>query len=152
MFLFYFINYQLARTLWNRDNFFAIPLQFCDRGLSFISNYTCLDEENYGRRNGCFFFPISAKGWKEKRKERERRKKRAVEHQLTTSRSSSRGSFLLGYRRKTCAHFNLSREYQTLTYSLDFFIIKIGSKRLVVIYPLWGEGEEVGWYRWLQWS
>ena len=54
----------------------------------------------------------------------ERRKKRAVEHQLTTSRSSSRGSFLLGYQRKTCAHFNLSREYQTLTYSLDFFIIK----------------------------
>ena len=74
MFLFYFINYQLARTLWNRDNFFAIPLQFCDRDLSFISNYTCLDEENYGRRNGCFFFqfPLKGKRIREKKGKAER--------------------------------------------------------------------------------
>ena len=99
------------------------------------------------------FFPISDKRWKEKRKERERRKKRAVEHQLTTSCSSSRGSFLFGYQqRTTITYFNLSREYQLLTYSLDFSITKLGSKRLVVIYLLWGEEEEVGRYRWLQWS
>ena len=94
------------------------------------------------------FFPISDKGWKEKRKERERRKKRAVEHQLTTSRSSSRGSFLFGYQqRTTLTYFNLSREYQLLTYSLDFSITKPGSKRPVVIYLLWGEEEEEkgGW-------
>ena len=35
----------------------------------------------------------------------------------------------------TRTHFHLSREYQLLTYSLDFFKTKIGSKRLVVLYP-----------------
>ena len=84
------------------------------------------------------FFPISDKGWKEKRKEKERRKKRAVEHQLTTSRSSSGESFLLGYQRTTCTHFDLSREYQLLTCSLDVSRTKIGSKRPVVSYILWG--------------
>ena len=87
MFLFYFINYQLARTLWNRDNFFAIPLQFCDRGLSFISNYTCLDEENYGRRNECFFFQFSIKG------ERKREKKRKEKE--TCSRASTNNLALI---------------------------------------------------------
>ena len=89
----------------------------------------------------------------------ERKKKRAVEHQLTTSGSSSQGPFLSGYqRRTTLTYFNLSREYQLLTYSLDFSITKLGSKRPVVIYLLWGEEEEeeeeaeVGRYRWLQWS
>ena len=90
------------------------------------------------------FFQISDKGWKEKRKERERRKKRAVEHQLTTSRSSSQGSFLLGYQRTTCTHFNFSREYPLLTYSLDLSRTKIGSKRLIAIYLLWGEGISCG--------
>ena len=65
------MNYKLAQTPWNHDNIFSIPLQFRDRGLSFNSNYTCLDEENYGRRNG-FFFSISDKGWKRRKgKEKE---------------------------------------------------------------------------------
>ena len=39
------------------------------------------------------------------------------------------------------------------TYSLDFSKTKLGSKGPVVIYLLWGEEEEeVGRYRWLQWS
>ena len=83
-------------------------------------------------------------------KRKGRRKERAVEHQLITSRSSSRGTFLLGYQqRTTLTHFNLSREYQLLPYSLHFSRTKIDSKRPVVIYPLWGEGEKVGQYRWL---
>ena len=49
--------------------FFSIPLQFRDSGFSFISNYTCLDEENYGRRNGCIFFQFSIKNEREKEKE-----------------------------------------------------------------------------------
>ena len=52
--------------------------------------------------------------------------------------------FIAGYQRTTCTLFNLLREYQLLTYSLDFSVTKLGSMRLVVIYPLWGEGEEVG--------
>ena len=97
------INYKLARTPWNHDNIFSIPLQFRDRGLSFNSNYTCLDEENYGRRNGFFFqFPI-----KGEREGRERSKKRAIEQQLATSRSSSRGSFFSGYQRTPRTYFNL---------------------------------------------
>ena len=44
----------------------------------------------------------------------------------------------------TRTHFNLSREYQLLTYSLDFSITKTGSKRLVVIYPPVGGGRG-GW-------
>ena len=82
-----------------------------------------------------FFFQFPIKG---EREGRERRKERAIEQQLTTSRSSSRGSFFLGYQRTPRTYFNPSREYQLLTYSLDFSITKIGSKRLVVIYPLWG--------------
>ena len=84
---------------------------------------------------GFFFFQFPIKG---EREGRERRKGRAIEQQLTTSRSSSRGSFFPGYQRTPRTYFNLSREYQLLTYSLDFSITKIGSKRLVVIYPLWG--------------
>ena len=100
---FYVINYKLARTPWNHDTIFSIPLQFRDRGLSFNSNYTCLDEENYGRRNGFFFqFPI-----KGEREGRERSKKRAIEQQLATSCSSSRGSFFSGYQRTTRTYFNL---------------------------------------------
>ena len=44
----------------------------------------------------------------------------------------------------TRTHFNLSREYQLLTYSLDFSITKTGSKRLVVICPPVGGGRG-GW-------
>ena len=44
------------------------------------------------------FFPIFDKGGKGKKKGRERRRRRGVEHQLTTSRSSSRGSLLSGYQ------------------------------------------------------
>ena len=68
------------------------------------------------------------------------RKKHVVEHQLTTSHSSSRGSFFLWNQPTTRTHFHLSREYQLLTYSLDFFKTKIGSKRLVVLYPPVGGG------------
>ena len=73
------------------------------------------------------------------------RKKHAVGHQLTTSHSSSRGSFFFvepnePTTRTTRTHFHLSREYQLLTYSLDFFKTKNGSKRLVVLYPPVGGG------------
>ena len=80
---------------------------------------------------GVFFLPIFDKEWKGKREGREKRKERAVEHQLTTSRSSSWGSFLSGYQRTTCTYLNFLREYQLLTYSLDFTITKLGSMRLV---------------------
>ena len=43
-----------------------------------------------------FFFQFPIKG---EREGRERRKERAIEQQLTTSRSSSRGSFFSGYQR-----------------------------------------------------
>ena len=108
--------------------FFSIPLQFRDRGLSFISNRTCLDEENYGWRNGCIFFQFPKGKQKRKGKEKE-----------TCSRTSTNNLALI-----TRTHFHLSREYQLLTYSLDFFQTKIGSKRLVVLYPPVGGGRG-GW-------
>ena len=82
-----------------------------------------------------------------------RKEKRKGKEKETCSRASTEQSrahpqednlFIAGYQRTTCTLFNLLREYQLLTYSLDFSVTKLGSMRLVVIYPLWGEGEEVG--------
>ena len=146
------INCQLARTSWNRDNFFRFSRNFVIEVSPLFQTSPVSTKKNITVKGIDVFFLISDKGWKGKRKESERRKERAVEHQLRISRSSSRGSFLSGYQRTTRMYFNLSREYQLLTYSLDFSRTKIGSERLFVIYPLWREGEEVGRYRWLQWS
>ena len=51
-----------------------------------------------------FFFQFPIKG---EREGRERSKKRAIEQQLATSRSSSRGSFFSGYQGTPRTYFNL---------------------------------------------
>ena len=70
------------------------------------------------------------------------KQKRKGKETKTCSRTSTNNLALiltrvifLGDQPTTRTHFHLSREYQLWTYSLDFFKTKIGSKRLVVIYP-----------------
>ena len=70
MFLFYFINYQLARTLWNRDNFFRFPCSVVIEISPLFQTTPVLTKKITVEGMGVFF-PISDKGWKEKKKEKE---------------------------------------------------------------------------------
>ena len=63
-----------------------------------------------------------------------------ISKRKTESKGKEKETFFSWNQPTTRTHFHLSREYQLLTYSLDFFKTKIGSKRLVVIYPPVGGG------------
>ena len=99
--------------------FFRFPYNFAIE-VSPLIQTTLVSTKKITVEGMSVFFPISDKGWKEKRKERERRMKRAVEHQLTTSGSSSQGSFFLGTSgwpvRISTSQENINC---WLTYSLD---------------------------------
>ena len=96
-----------------------------------------------------YFFQFPMKG--------ERKRKKDGKEKGTCSRASTNNLTLVltrvisfGVPADDLYAFQILKRISTS--SLDLSRKKIGSKRLIAIYPLWGEGEEVGRYRWLQWS